>query len=77
MKYFVPKTCAIKLPSGGTCRLIRGIREVPDVVADSKLGIDAGIKPVEEMTDAEYRSIGLKRPAAEPASAAEAEASRA
>lgn len=68
MEYFIPKSATVKLPNGATVRLVRGVGEVSDVVADSKLGIELGIKPLEEMTDAEWRAIGRKKPQVEPAS---------
>lgn len=62
MEFFVPKTVSVKLTNGALFRLVRGIQHVPEAIADSKLGIDAGVKPIEEMTDAEWRSIGRKKP---------------
>ncbi|MDR3488807.1 MAG: hypothetical protein P4M05_28380 [Bradyrhizobium sp.] len=63
-KYFVPKSVVIKLPSGKRHKLVRGIHPVPDELANHADGNKHGIKPVEEMTDKEYRSLGLKRPPA-------------
>ena len=69
MDYFIPKTGSIMQPNGKSMRLTRGIHEVPDAVADSKAAIAYGIKPKEEMTDAEWRSTGHKKPETKKAAA--------
>ena len=61
MEYFVPKTKTVTL-NGRSFRLRRGIKTVPDELANHKSANSHGIKPVEEMTDAEWRMLGLKRP---------------
>ena len=63
MEYFIPKTQTVTLPGGRPVRLRRGINTVPDELANHETANDLGIKPVEEMTDAEWRMLGLKKPA--------------
>lgn len=61
MEFFIPKSGTITV-AGHPQRLIRGVHDVSDAIADSREAIAYGIKPVEEMTDAEWVSTGRKKP---------------
>lgn len=57
--FYIPKTVTATLPDGRKVRLIRGVGPVPDALANHPSANDLGIKPVEEMTAAERRAVGL------------------
>ena len=65
-EYFIPAPISIKLKSGLTYKRARGLHEVPDELANHSSANDLGIKPMEEVTDAEWRSIGMKKPVRKP-----------
>lgn len=62
-EFYVPQNGTVvvgktdKLP-GKSYRVIRGVYDVPDALANSHEANDYGIKPVNEMTDDEWRLTG-------------------
>jgi hypothetical protein len=58
-EFFVRKTAATKLADGRIHTLVRGIREVPDILANSAQAHKLGIIPISEMTDQERADFGL------------------
>lgn len=63
--FYIPKNCTLTV-FGQTHRFVRGIHPVPDLIANSHEANGAGIKPVEEMTDDEYRLLGMPAPERKP-----------
>jgi hypothetical protein len=58
-EFFVRNTVATKLPDGRIHTLVRGIREVPDILANSARAHKLGVIPISEMTDQERADFGL------------------
>lgn len=57
-EFYVPRHVRGRTAAGASYNLFRGIHAVPDAVANSPEANGLGIKPVEEMTDAEWAGIG-------------------
>ena len=62
-EFYSPKSQKVQLPSGRMLQLRRGIHPIPDELSNSLSAHDFGIKPVSEMTDAEWAGLGLTKPA--------------
>lgn len=57
-EYYIPRHMKGRTAAGASYNLFRGIHAVLDAVANSPEANGLGIKPVEEMTDAEWAGIG-------------------
>ena len=67
MEFYIPKTGKVTYGQPArTVSVVRGVHDIPDALADNPAAIAYGIKPVEEMTDAEWVSCGRKKPVPEP-----------
>ena len=66
MTYYIPKSQTVTLASGRKEKLVRGVGEISDELAHSAQANELGIKPVEEMTDAERRLLWRPGRAAGP-----------
>lgn len=80
MDYFIPAHIKGRTEAGVPYEFFRGIHAVPDALADSHEANTLGIVPVEEMSDNDWKLMGLNKdawmeanrstvdaPAAEPA----------
>ena len=61
MDYFIPKQIQGRGPDGRAFMFFRGIHAVPDALANSTQANDLGIVPVEEMSDTDWRLLGLDK----------------
>lgn len=61
-EFYVAATQFVMLPkSGRKFQMRKGLHHLPEELADHATANGLGIKPPEEMTDAEWRALGLNK----------------
>ena len=60
-EFYIPKMMRGKAPDGWPYTFFRGIHAVPDSLANHGEANKLGIKPVEEITDAEWAGLALDK----------------
>ena len=69
-QFYVHTTKVVKLKSGKNAVIIRGLRTADEIHVDlltTTQGNEAGVKPVSEMTDDDWRGLGLVPPSQQAA----------